>query len=190
MLLRFSFEHGGYPTKRWNTNSTPRCRRAANMSATFGTSIGQNGCAGIYPAMLAIAGTSDGHASWPRLHPTTDCSYRDCFIRYRRCWWRCNVRSSSGTDHHGAKEHHSSDSDFSVYRSSDWHGSYSAKHLRLYMLSGVLTAKKNGSLNTRTIWRWRHSDCIKRSSSMNSQTLIKGTPRECSSVFPEFRLFR
>ncbi len=26
----------------------------ANMSATFGTSIGQNGCAGIYPAMLAI----------------------------------------------------------------------------------------------------------------------------------------
>ena len=24
------------------------------MSATFGTSIGQNGCAGIYPAMLAI----------------------------------------------------------------------------------------------------------------------------------------
>ncbi len=26
----------------------------ANMAATFGTSIGQNGCAGIYPAMLAI----------------------------------------------------------------------------------------------------------------------------------------
>lgn len=26
----------------------------ANMSATFGTSIGQNGCAGIYPAMLAV----------------------------------------------------------------------------------------------------------------------------------------
>ncbi len=26
----------------------------ANMSATFGTSIGQNGCAGIYPAMVAI----------------------------------------------------------------------------------------------------------------------------------------
>lgn len=26
----------------------------ANMSATFGTSIGQNGCAGIYPAMLAM----------------------------------------------------------------------------------------------------------------------------------------
>lgn len=26
----------------------------ANMSATFGASIGQNGCAGIYPAMLAI----------------------------------------------------------------------------------------------------------------------------------------
>lgn len=26
----------------------------ANMSAIFGTSIGQNGCAGIYPAMLAI----------------------------------------------------------------------------------------------------------------------------------------
>ncbi|CAM3805109.1 cation:dicarboxylate symporter family transporter [Parendozoicomonas haliclonae] len=26
----------------------------ANISATFGTSIGQNGCAGIYPAMLAI----------------------------------------------------------------------------------------------------------------------------------------
>ncbi|OZG72766.1 L-cystine transporter [Hahella sp. CCB-MM4] len=26
----------------------------ASMSATFGTSIGQNGCAGIYPAMLAI----------------------------------------------------------------------------------------------------------------------------------------
>ena len=27
---------------------------SANMSATFGTSIGQNGCAGIYPAMLAV----------------------------------------------------------------------------------------------------------------------------------------
>lgn len=26
----------------------------ANMSATFGTSIGQNGCAGIYPAMVAV----------------------------------------------------------------------------------------------------------------------------------------
>ena len=26
----------------------------ANLSATFGTSIGQNGCAGIYPAMLAV----------------------------------------------------------------------------------------------------------------------------------------
>lgn len=26
----------------------------ANFSATFGLSIGQNGCAGIYPAMLAI----------------------------------------------------------------------------------------------------------------------------------------
>ncbi len=26
----------------------------ANISATFGTSIGQNGCAGIYPAMLAV----------------------------------------------------------------------------------------------------------------------------------------
>lgn len=26
----------------------------ANMAATFGTSIGQNGCAGIYPAMVAI----------------------------------------------------------------------------------------------------------------------------------------
>lgn len=27
---------------------------SANLSATFGTSIGQNGCAGIYPAMLAV----------------------------------------------------------------------------------------------------------------------------------------
>ena len=26
----------------------------ANFSATFGTAIGQNGCAGIYPAMLAV----------------------------------------------------------------------------------------------------------------------------------------
>lgn len=26
----------------------------ANMAATFGTSIGQNGCAAIYPTMLAI----------------------------------------------------------------------------------------------------------------------------------------
>lgn len=26
----------------------------ANFAATFGTSIGQNGCAGIYPAMLAV----------------------------------------------------------------------------------------------------------------------------------------
>jgi len=26
----------------------------ANLSATFGTTIGQNGCAGIYPAMLAV----------------------------------------------------------------------------------------------------------------------------------------
>ncbi|WP_145429967.1 cation:dicarboxylate symporter family transporter, partial [Staphylococcus hominis] len=26
----------------------------ANFSATFGLSIGQNGCAGIYPAMLAV----------------------------------------------------------------------------------------------------------------------------------------
>ncbi len=26
----------------------------ANFAATFGLSIGQNGCAGIYPAMLAI----------------------------------------------------------------------------------------------------------------------------------------
>jgi L-cystine uptake protein TcyP (sodium:dicarboxylate symporter family) len=26
----------------------------ANFSASFGLSIGQNGCAGIYPAMLAI----------------------------------------------------------------------------------------------------------------------------------------
>jgi len=26
----------------------------ANLSATFGASIGQNGCAGIYPAMLAV----------------------------------------------------------------------------------------------------------------------------------------
>lgn len=30
----------------------------ANMSATFGTSIGQNGCAGIYPAMVAIMAAS------------------------------------------------------------------------------------------------------------------------------------
>lgn len=27
---------------------------SANLSATFGTTIGQNGCAGIYPAMLAV----------------------------------------------------------------------------------------------------------------------------------------
>ena len=26
----------------------------ANLSATFGATIGQNGCAGIYPAMLAV----------------------------------------------------------------------------------------------------------------------------------------
>ena len=26
----------------------------ANLSASLGTSIGQNGCAGIYPAMLAV----------------------------------------------------------------------------------------------------------------------------------------
>ena len=26
----------------------------ANLSATFGSTIGQNGCAGIYPAMLAV----------------------------------------------------------------------------------------------------------------------------------------
>ncbi|RZH90061.1 L-cystine transporter, partial [Staphylococcus aureus] len=26
----------------------------ANLSASFGLSIGQNGCAGIYPAMLAV----------------------------------------------------------------------------------------------------------------------------------------
>ena len=26
----------------------------ANFSATFGLSMGQNGCAGIYPAMLAV----------------------------------------------------------------------------------------------------------------------------------------
>ena len=26
----------------------------ANFAATFGTTIGQNGCAGIYPAMLAV----------------------------------------------------------------------------------------------------------------------------------------
>ncbi|MFV0519696.1 MAG: cation:dicarboxylate symporter family transporter [Lachnospirales bacterium] len=32
----------------------------ASMSATFGTSIGQNGCAGIYPAMLAIMAAQIG----------------------------------------------------------------------------------------------------------------------------------
>mgnify|MGYP001421050745 CR=1 FL=1 len=40
----------------------------ANLSATFGTSIGQNGCAGIYPAMLAVMADVDfgaeGSAKW------------------------------------------------------------------------------------------------------------------------------
>ena len=29
--------------------------KIANFSATFGATIGQNGCAGIYPAMLAFS---------------------------------------------------------------------------------------------------------------------------------------
>ncbi len=36
------------------TDSMGVDEETASMSATFGTSIGQNGCAGIYPAMLAI----------------------------------------------------------------------------------------------------------------------------------------
>ena len=36
-------------TKALGNNSS-----IANLSATFGASIGQNGCAGIYPAMLAV----------------------------------------------------------------------------------------------------------------------------------------
>ncbi len=36
------------------TNELGVDTETANMSATFGTSIGQNGCAGIYPAMVAI----------------------------------------------------------------------------------------------------------------------------------------
>lgn len=36
------------------TNRLGIDEETANMAATFGTSIGQNGCAGIYPAMLAV----------------------------------------------------------------------------------------------------------------------------------------
>lgn len=35
-------------------NSLGVNRGIANMSASFGATIGQNGCAGIYPAMLAV----------------------------------------------------------------------------------------------------------------------------------------
>ena len=32
----------------------PACRNPSPASASFGATIGQNGCAGLYPAMLAV----------------------------------------------------------------------------------------------------------------------------------------
>ena len=40
--------------ERGDTVTVSRCGNIANLSATFGATIGQNGCAGIYPAMLAV----------------------------------------------------------------------------------------------------------------------------------------
>lgn len=57
-LLSFAFTSrtsaGAIPLNISTQESLGINEGIANMSATFGTSIGQNGCAGIYPTMLAL----------------------------------------------------------------------------------------------------------------------------------------
>ena len=69
----------------------------ANLSATFGATIGQNGCAGIYPAMLAVMIALHGHRSPKPLHRAPCCHRRHQFLRYCRGRGRRDLRSAGGS---------------------------------------------------------------------------------------------
>ena len=85
----------------------------ANLSATFGATIGQNGCAGIYPAMLAvmIAPSMGIDPLSFSLYPAPRCHRRHQFLRYCRGWGRRDLRSAGGAPSHGLR-HRGGGADF------------------------------------------------------------------------------
>ncbi len=106
-------------------------RAIASFSASFGATIGQNGCAGLYPAMLAVMVSADcGH------QPVGSGVDRDAggdrdveFGRGGRGRWRRDIRRADRAAGHGLAGLAGRLADFR--RTADRHGPYGVERRRL-----------------------------------------------------------
>lgn len=104
----------------------------ANFAASFGMSIGQNGCAGIYPGYDGDAHRADRR--YQRVRPDVgghaDRHHRDQLVRRGRRWRRRHVRKPYRARHHGSADRNRGS--HGVGRAADRHGPHRAQRERLH----------------------------------------------------------
>ena len=143
----------------------------ANFAASFGMSIGQNGCAGIYPAMLAtiIAPTVGINVFSPEFVVMLVAVIVVSSLRHRRRWRRRDVRIAYRAGHTGFAYRDCGHSRFR--RAAHRHGPHGAQCERFHGRGHYVVACQ---------WRIR---CARCSNDPEAQSECSGRYRGINSSF-------